>query len=517
MEQTTFEDIPKSLKFDALSKEALIQKYSVLESELHRVLKENYELRQLKITDEQLRLLTEEQLLELVAKTFGASSEKYKKPDKPTKEPVPPKPRIKRPSERYPNLPVREVVITMSPIPSCSCCGDGMSDSGMREVSEQLTVIPKRYEIVEQQRVIYRCSGCHGDLQTASAPARIMEGSSYSDDMIIDVSLSKYCDLIPVERYVAIAARSGVRDIPPQSLIECTHYLADFLIEVYLKLKGGILAADILAADETPHKMLEGSDKKSWYLWGFSTENFCYFECHDTRSADVASEILKYANCRILLTDVYTGYGKATRDANVVRNQLGRPEIKNAYCNAHARRYFFKAMKIYPESIFYMDQYVEIYKLNAEARGKSPDEVLELRQKMRPYFEAMKEQGQKDLLTTPEQGKHAKGVRYFLGNYQGLTLCLENGQVSLDNNAQERMLRSPVVGRKTWYGTHSERGARTAAILFSVSESCKLNGVNPRDYTPFVIEAIQQRKPVLTPHEYALLGKGNASMPEAPG
>ena len=51
-----------------------------------------------------------------------------------------------------------------------------------------------------------------------------------------------------------------------------------------------------------------------------------------------------------------------------------------------------------------------------------------------------------------------------------------------DNNAQERLLRSPVVGRKTWYGTHSERGAKTAAVLFTLVETCKLNQVNPREY-----------------------------------
>jgi transposase len=38
------------------------------------------------------------------------------------------------------------------------------------------------------------------------------------------------------------------------------------------------------------------------------------------------------------------------------------------------------------------------------------------------------------------------------------------------------------VGQKTWYGTHSEQGAKTAAILFSIIETCKLNGLNPRVY-----------------------------------
>src|SRR5580692_2111257 len=96
--------------------------------------------------------------------------------------------------------------------------------------------------------------------------------SSYSDEMIVDVALSKYCDLIPIGRYAAMAARGGVKDLPPQSLIELTHSFADFVSGAYARIKQGVLASRVLHADETPHRMLEGSDKKSWYLWGFSTQ-----------------------------------------------------------------------------------------------------------------------------------------------------------------------------------------------------------------------------------------------------
>ena len=79
-------------------------------------------------------------------------------------------PRVKKPSDRYPNIPVREQLITMNPAPSCACCGDVMTDSGMTEDSEQLNVIPKKYEIILQKRVKYRCQ-CQGSILTAPAPA----------------------------------------------------------------------------------------------------------------------------------------------------------------------------------------------------------------------------------------------------------------------------------------------------------------------------------------------------------
>jgi transposase len=235
-------EIPQSSKLENLSQKELIQRLDIAESELTRVLRENYKLRQLKITDEQLQLLMQEQLESLRDAEYGTSSERYKKAPKKDEPKAPPKHRIKKPSERYPHLPIREQLITQNPAPNCPCCGDAMMDSGMTEDSEQLTVIPKKYEILLQKKVKFRCH-CQGAIVTAQAPARIIPGSSYSDEMVQDVVLSKYCDLIPIQRYAAMAGRGGVKDIPPQSLIELTHPFADFVSSVYTLIKKGALAS----------------------------------------------------------------------------------------------------------------------------------------------------------------------------------------------------------------------------------------------------------------------------------
>ena len=95
-------------------------------------------------------------------------------------------------------------------------------------------------------------------------------------------------------------------------------------------------------------------------------------------------------------------------------------------------------------------------------------------------------------------------LNYFLENYDGLTLFLTEPEVPIDNNSQERLLRSHVVGRKTWYGTHSERGAETAAVLFSIVETCKLNKVNPREYFKQLVEDLLAKKPAYTPYDYKI-------------
>ena len=107
-----------------------------------------------------------------------------------------------------------------------------------------------------------------------------------------------------------------------------------------------------------------------------------------------------------------------------------------------------------------------------------------------------------DLPKFPHENKLAKAMRYFLDNYAGLTLFLTDAEVPIDNNSQERLLRSHVVGRKTWYGTHSERGALTAAILFTLVETCKLNHVNPREYFKRLVKDLHSGAGPCTPSEF---------------
>ena len=504
MEQFDLGENSQSSKRDNFSQKELIQRLAITEAELARVLRELYEMRKLSITDEQLRLLMQEQLEFQREAEYGASSERYKKPIKKPEEPkAPPKPRVKQPSERYPFLPIHERCVVQDPAPSCPCCDKEMMASGMTEDSEQLTVIPKKYEILRLMRMKYRCS-CQGAVLTVPSPPRIIPGSSYSDEMIVDVALSKYCDLIPIERYVAMAARGGVKDLPSQSLIELTHSFADFLSSAYLRIKKRVLEARVLNADETPHRMLEGSDKKSWYLWGFSTPEHCFLECHDTRSGDVASGVLLRSRCEVLVTDVYSGYGKAIRVTNEKRVAAGLARMSSAYCNAHARRYFHRCWPQYKEAEFYLEHYHEIYQLNAKSKGQPPLRVVELRAQMKPRLEAMKAKALQELASYPEQSKYCKALKYFLANYAGLTLFLEDAEVPIDNNSQERLLRSHVVGRKTWYGTHSERGALTAAILFTLVETCKLNQVNPREYFKRLVVDLHDKLDPQTPLEFKL-------------
>lgn len=457
-------------------------------------------------------LWLESRFVLLKSKFFGKSSERSPQP-KPEIEPEPEpeqkkkkkkKQKKQKPSERYPNLPLIERDLELETLPNCNLCQAPMTDSAMVESCEFLTVIPANFAVIEQNRHKYRCPKCHGDIQTTPAPPRICPGSAYSDEMILDVALSKYCDLIPIERYVNIAARRGVVGLPPQSLIEATHHLAEFLKPVYDRIRTEILSSRVLHADETPHRMLEGGgDKSSWYLWGFSNPKSSYFEIHNTRSGDVAAGLLTQSVCERLVSDVFSGYARAVRIANEQRIKDGKSLILNCYCNAHARRKFKQVESPFEtESEKFVTLYKKIYRLEKIAQKRPLHRILRVRRLMRPLFEQMKDFAESLENTISSKSTLAEATHYFLNNFTELTYFLSEPDVPIDNNQEERELRNPVIGRKTWYGTHSVRGAETNAILFTLVSSCKLCGVNPREYFRSLVQDIHAGIAPPTPGEF---------------
>ena len=401
IQQDLLENVLKVVRPDKLallSKEDLIILFTGEQDLRLQYAAENERLRALNNELEEKSLFVNEKLITLKNELFGRSSEKSpsrssiqdherKQTDK--------KKKVQLPSLRHPNAPLIERHVELGVMPECKCCGSRLSDSGMTEDSEFLTVIPAQYYVVRQRLHKYRCTSCHGDIQTAPAPPKVKSGSSYSDEMVIDVAAAKYCDLVPVERYATIAGRAGLADLPANSLIESTHYLADFIEPVYDELRADIKESKILHADETPHRMLEGDrDKKSWYLWGFSNEKTNYFEIRGTRSGSIASNLITDSKCEFLVSDVFSGYPKAVADANLERKNLNSklPPIQNVYCNAHARRKFKEAEKQFPdEAKFFIDHYKEIYRLNSEAK-ETPALLAEKRNEMAPFLKAMRDQ-----------------------------------------------------------------------------------------------------------------------------
>ncbi len=90
-----------------------------------------------------------------------------------------------------------------------------MKESGLYDTTEKLEVIPKRYYIQRNKRLKYNCGNCHGVIINTAALPSIVPSSNYRDGMIIDVTLSKFCDLIPMERYTQMAFRKNRKNQAP--------------------------------------------------------------------------------------------------------------------------------------------------------------------------------------------------------------------------------------------------------------------------------------------------------------
>ncbi|MEI7488394.1 MAG: IS66 family transposase [Chryseobacterium sp.] len=444
----------------------------------------------------QLKIQINQKHARLVALHFGAiARKKREKPAEVVKRRSGEKPAIREKgtlSERHPNLEIKTTVVPFSSVPTCPCCLKEMRPTGLTKKSEVLRIEPKKYFIELILRDVYGCK-CYSSLETAPLPARIVPGSIYGDDVIIDLAVSKYFELIPIGRLAKISLLAGF-DFKPNSMIECTHYLASFLEIIYEMLKEEVLGNKNIKADETTHRMLEGDERRTWYLWVFMSKYSAYYEAHGSRSGDVATNLLLNSNCETILTDVFSGYGKSVKVVNKERTRLGIQLLENPNCNAHAQVKFKNCESNYKEEYdFYCGKYKKIFELEREAKNENDNEnVLEVRKKMIPLFEEMKSRAEIERNEVLPKSDIGIAINYFYKNYDGLTLFLSRAEIDIDNNSTERRMKSPAIGRKTWLGTHSKKGAQTMAIMFSLVESCKVNNVDPRKYLKAIVSSLHR-------------------------
>lgn len=101
------------------------------------------------------------------------------------------------------------------------------------------------------------------------------------------------------------------------------------------------------------------------------------------------------------------------------------------------------------------------------------------------------------------QSAFGKAIDHTLGLWPGLARFLDDPSIPLDNNATERALRGVVLGRKNHYGSRSRRGTEVAALCYSLVESAKLVGLEPKAYLCRALEAAVAGGEIPLPHEVA--------------
>jgi transposase len=188
---------------------------------------------------------------------------------------------------------------------------------------------------------------------------------------------------------------------------------------------------------------------------------------------------------------VLNGYrGTVVADGFAVYDVLARdgPAFTLAHCWSHAKRKYEEITEHWPVACAEIGALIgELYAIERLVPGAFPgDEAAQtlrrqLRQeRSRPVLDRIWQWATRQVgLPRSDFGK---AVRYMLERWAGLTRFVDDPCVPLDNNAAERALRGPVVGRKNHYGSRSLRGTQVAALFYTLCETAKLAGIDPHAY-----------------------------------
>ena len=170
---------------------------------------------------------------------------------------------------------------------------------------------------------------------------------------------------------------------------------------------------------------------------------------------------------------------------------------------AHVRRKFFDihAETKSPQSHEALRRIAELYAIEASIHGKPAEIRLKVRtERSAPLFAAFRTWLDAALPRVSGKSEMAKAIRHALTRWDALTLILRDGRVCIDNNAAERSMRPMTLGRKNWLFAGSDSGGERAAAIYTLTETAKLNALDPEDYLAKVLACIADH-PVKRVHE----------------
>jgi transposase len=395
---------------------------------------------------------------------------------------------------------------------TCGKCGGENKVIGY-ETTEVLSRKPAEYFVRVIKREKRACVHCDGQgVATASTPVRIAPKSIFSDEVIIDFLVNKYCDSVPLYRQRAIFMRDLGIDVALTTINDAVLRVGELLIPVVGAMKSGLLAGNYIQADET-HVGVQTPDKKGenhrGYFWQYSApDRGVVFEFEMTRGKKVAKEFFKdYGG--ILHTDGYAAYDK----------DIGAKGLTHACCLAHARRGFIDAIKVQTKAhatdaklervvalmdgLFAIDREAREQKLSLDARHALRQErAPAILSELHALLLERKAAG-----TILPQSVAGKAISYTLNRWVELTQFMSHPVIELSTNWAENSMRPIAIGRRNWLHLGSKEAGPRIAAIFSIVESCRKLGVPIRKYLAEVLPGLADRSiqslTELTPAAYA--------------
>ena len=402
---------------------------------------------------------------------------------------------------------------TSCPTPEC---GQPMQRIG-EDVSEKLDIIPAKFFVHRHIYGKWACRCCQVLRQEPAEPD-VVDGGIPASGLVAHTLISRFVDHLPYYRQEPINARSGV--YTPRSTLATWGGAGGAKLEpLFEALRRFILSCRVLHADETPVPLLDpGAGKtKRAYIWawtrGLHDPHPCViYEFCLGRGAQYPVAFLggkgppspAPAWNGILITDQYAGY-------NAVLDTKVYPQRKSAVCAAHARRYFEElsrgghgASAVATEA---MRRWARIYHAEGAFAEMDHDSRRQARQQLsKPLWDEFEVWLKLQRTQVMDGSKIAQAIDYSLNAWKALTLHLDDGAVAIDNNLIERQIKPWKLGAKNWLFVGSELAGQRAAVVMSLVQSAKLNGLDPWAYLRDVLARIHShpshRIEELLPHRW---------------
>jgi transposase len=372
---------------------------------------------------------------------------------------------------------------------TCPCCGGAVRKLG-EEITETLERLPARWFVVSHVREKISCRCCEA-ISEAPAPFHPIARGRAGPNLLAEVVFGKYGMHLPLNRQSACFAREGI-DLDVSTLADWVGAVAASLQPLTAAIEAHVRAAARIHADETPVPVLARGKTKEGRLWTIVRDDrpfggpdppaAAFFYSPD-RSGIHAERFLEGFS-GIMQADAFSGFGRLYKAGR----QPG--PITEAGCWAHARRGFFELAELQkgPIAIEAVKRIDALFAIEREINGASEEQRRAARdERSRPLIDDLGAWLRAQHAKLSAKSKTAKAIDYLLKRWPAFTRFLDDGRVCLSNNAAERALRGIAVGRRNWTFAGSDEGGRRAAAMYTLIETAKLNGIDPRAWLADVL------------------------------
>ena len=371
---------------------------------------------------------------------------------------------------------------------SCTCgkCGSDLVKIG-EDVSEQLDVEPARFFVHRHIRPQYACRPCE-TVSAAPIPPAVIDGGMAAVGLYVWILIGKYLDHLPLYRLEQIAARDRVI-LSRSTMAEWVGRIGVMLQPLADRLVELLLERDVLHADETPVAQLDpgrGKTKRA-YLWAYRSNvletgpPIVVFDYQPSRAGHHARSFLSGWQGHLMVDD-FAGY-----------KMIFTQGVTELGCLAHARRKFFdlneaQASPIAQEAL---RRIAALYAIEALGRDMTVEARTVLRQEhAQPLLQSMHDWLLQTRVTVANGGGTAKALDYSLRRWAALSRYATAGNLPVDNNPVENVIRPIALGRKNWLFTGSEQAGKRAAAIQTLLGTAKLNGLDPAAWLRDTLEKL---------------------------